>query len=449
MRLIDDSAARGRRTSAPGKVHHFYPLAYVISLCALLMFAVLTFGAVETWSTSILEIGAALLFVGMIVHRVCISGAHLRWNPLYPPMLGFAGVLAAQLALNLTAYRYVTLVVCLQYLAYGMLLVTANQVVADERSGKILVLAFSIFGSTVALFAICQNWNPALRMPWLRPLGPGTESLIFGTYMSHDHYAGLMELLTPLALVLSLSRLVHGGQRILAACGAVVMAGSLVLSLSRGGTISLFVELALLVWMTSTVQKGAHARTRVLFLVTAILAFIAFIGSSAMWRGLGHLHDVVRLDIWKDSLRMFARKPIFGWGFGTFQNVYPGFRSFYTVYFINAAHNDYIQVLVETGLVGFCCAAWFIVVTYRNGLKVFSHGDREWLGVLRTASLVGCTGMLVHSLLDFNLQVPANAALFYIFCALASGLPAKSGGLDIQRVPDLQAGVLRLDIVDD
>jgi O-antigen ligase len=447
MRLIDDIAARARRDSAPGHVNHFYPLAYVIFLCALLMFAVLTFGAIETWSTSILEIGAALLFAGMILHRVYICGAHLRWNPLYPPMLGFGAVLAVQLTLNLTAYRYVTLVLCIQYLAYGMLLVTANQVVAEERSGKLLVLAFSIFGSAVALFAICQNLNSALRMPWLHP--PGTEGLIFGTYMNHDHYAGLMEMLAPLALVLSLSKLVHGGQRILAASGAVIMAGSLVLSLSRGGAISLFVELALLFWMTSTVQKGALARSRMLFLVAAILAFIAFIGSPAMWRGLGHLHDVVRLDIWKDSLRIFARKPIFGWGLGTFQNVYPAFRSFYTVFFINAAHNDYVQVLVETGLVGFGCVVWFIVLVYRNGLRFSRNGDREWLGVLRTASLVGCSGILVHSLLDFNLQVPANAALFYVFCALAAGLPAKSGELDILPRPDLQAGVLRLDIVDD
>lgn len=54
---------------------------------------------------------------------------------------------------------------------------------------------------------------------------------------------------------------------------------------------------------------------------------------------------------------------------------------------------------------------------------------------------------MVHSFLDFNLQVPANAALFYIFCALASSSPAKSGGL-VAR-PDSQAGVLRLDMVDD
>jgi O-antigen ligase len=104
-------------------------------------------------------------------------------------------------------------------------------------------------------------------------------------------------------------------------------------------------------------------------------------------------------------------------------------------------------VLVETGLVGFSCAAWFIVVTYRNGLKVFNRGDRDWLGVLRTASLVGCTGILVHSLVDFNLQVPANAALFYIFCALASSSSAQSWELDVQS--DLKASVLRLDIVDD
>ena len=444
MKSIDDSAARARRDRAFYQVNHFYPLAYVIFLCALLMFAVLTFGAIETWSTSILEIGAALLFAAMIVHRVCISGAHLRWNPLYLPMLGFAAVSAAQLALNLTAYRYVTLVVCIQYLAYGMLLVTAYQVVSDERSARILVLAFSIFGSAVALFAICQNLNPALRMPWLHP--PGTEGLIFGTYTNHDHYAGLMEMLTPLALVLSLSKLVHGGQRILAAFGAVIMAGSLVLSLSRGGAISLFVELALLFWMTSTVQKGTLARARMLFLVAAILAFITFIGTPAMWRGLGHLQDVVRLDILKDSLRMFARKPILGWGLGTFQYVYPSFRSFYTVFFINAAHNDYVQALVETGLVGFACVAWFLIVVYRNGLRFSRNGDREWLGILRTASLVGCSGIVVHSLLDFNLQVPANAALFYMFCALAAGLPAKSGDLDILPRPDSQAGILRLDI---
>ena len=122
---------------------------------------------------------------------------------------------------------------------------------------------------------------------------------------------------------------------------------------------------------------------------------------------------------------MFAHKPILGWGLGTFDVVYPAYRSFYTTLYVNAAHNDYVQVLVEAGLAGFSCVVWFIVVLYRNGLKRFGGHDQDWWGVLRAATLVGCTGILVHSLFDFNLQVPANAAVFYVFCALAAGPPVK------------------------
>jgi len=432
MRTADGFATRLRRASTTQPFDRPYPLAYLIFLCTVLMFGVLAFGAVETWSTSILEICAALLFTVMVVHELCISGTRVRWNPLYPPMLGFSAIAAIQLILNLTAYRYETLVVSIEYLAYGMLLFTTAQIMSDERSCKALVLAFSVFGSAVALFAICQNLSSTLRIYWLRL--PRTDASIFGPYVNHNHYAGLMEMLAPLALVLSLSRLVQGGQRILAAFAAILMAGSIVLSLSRGGAISLLAELPVLFWMVSRVQKGTLARVRMLLLVVAILAFLAFIGSPAMWQHLGHLRDVLRLDILKDSLKMFARRPILGWGLGTFQTTYPGFRSFYTAFFINAAHNDYIQVLVETGLAGFSCVVWFIVVLYRHGLKRFGHDEQDWRGVLRVATLAGCTGILVHSLFDFNLQVPANASLFYVFCALATGMPAKGGRFTSNRV---------------
>src|ERR1700682_991385 len=100
MRVMEGSATGMRRVSTTQPVDHPYALAYLICLCAVLMFGVLAFGAVETWSASILEICAVLLFTVVVVHRVCISGAGLRWNPLYPPMLGFAAVVATQLILN-------------------------------------------------------------------------------------------------------------------------------------------------------------------------------------------------------------------------------------------------------------------------------------------------------------------------------------------------------------
>ncbi len=399
-------------------------LAYLAALCTLLIYGVLAFGAVEIWATSILEIGAAFVFAAIVVHHVGFSGVQLRWNPLYLPMAGFAGVAGIQLILNLTAYRYETLLVCLQYVAYGMLVFAITQIIGDERSSRILALTFIIFGSAVSLFAICQNLSSTLRIYWLRM--PRTEASIFGPYVNHNHYAGLMEMLTPLAVVLSLSTIVQGGQRILAAFAAVLMAGSLVLSLSRGGAVSLVAEFSLLFWMFLRVQKNTSARTKMFLLILAILAFLALVGSPAMWRHLGNLQDVLRLDILKDSLRMFARKPLLGWGLGTFPTVYPGFRSFYTQFFINAAHNDYIQALVETGLAGFSCVVWFIFTLYARGLTRFGRREQNWRGVLRVAALVGCTGILVHSLYDFNLQIPANAALFYVFCGLVAGWPKTS-----------------------
>src|SRR5216684_4680732 len=260
MSVKESSAIEARRMGRPRQLDHSSSLTYLIALCTLLIFAVLAFGAVATWATSILEIGSALLFAAMVVQQIGFSGVQVRWNPLYPPMAGFAAVAAIQLILNLTAYRYETLLVCLQYVAYGMLVFATTQIAGGERSSRILVLTFIIFGSAVALFAICQNLSGTLRIYWLRM--PGTGASIFGPYANHNHYAGLMEMLTPLAVVLSLSSLVQGGQRVLAAFAAVLMSGSIALSLSRGGAISLVAELSLLFWIVLRVQEGSSARTR-------------------------------------------------------------------------------------------------------------------------------------------------------------------------------------------
>jgi putative inorganic carbon (hco3(-)) transporter len=116
-----------------------------------------------------------------------------------------------------------------------------------------------------------------------------------------------------------------------------------------------------------------------------------------------------------------------GWGLGTFPTVYPSYRSFYTNLFVNEAHNDYAQLLVETGLVGFGLMLWFLVRLYRSVSPTSRRWEFKWDGAVSLAALLGCTGLLLHSLVDFNLQIPANAALFYVLCGLAaSPLPKLS-----------------------
>ena len=117
---------------------------------------------------------------------------------------------------------------------------------------------------------------------------------------------------------------------------------------------------------------------------------------------------------------MFSQRPIWGWGLGTFPTVYPSFRSFYTNLFVNEAHNDYAQLLVETGLLGFALMLWFVISLYRYGLPTSRRWEFKWDGAVSLAALLGCTGILFHSFVDFNLQIPANAAMFYVLCGLAA-----------------------------
>jgi len=104
---------------------------------------------------------------------------------------------------------------------------------------------------------------------------------------------------------------------------------------------------------------------------------------------------------------------------------------------------------VETGLAGFSIAVWFMVLVFRRGASKLKDWTETASGALTVAALLGCLGMLVHSFLDFNLQIPANAALFYVLCAIAASAPlhesqrrrvARRRNLIVQ--PDLEAGTL-------
>lgn len=384
-------------------------------ICALLVFAILSFGAVEAWSISILEIGLAVLFLAWASRQLFSGEVKIQASPLYLPAVLFGLVVALQLSFNLTAYRYATVVASLEYVAYGMLLFLTVQGLRNVQCAKMVIWIFVMFGFALAMFALIQNLSSNGKIYWLRL--PHNGGSFFGPYVNRDHYAGLMEMLCPVPIVLGLSALLHGTKRVLVSFAGVVMAGSIVLSQSRAGAASFLVEMALLFGLL----LGSRRRTRVAAAIGAVclmvIAFAAWFGTVELWHRFSNLQDWMRFAIFKDGLRMFWHKPILGWGLGTFTTVYPQFRSFYTNLFVNAAHNDYIQALVETGIVGFAAILWFVIAIYRGGLRNLTSWSRSWSRTLGLAALTGCTGILVHSALDFNLQIPANACVFYLLAA--------------------------------
>jgi O-antigen ligase len=412
---IDLARRRGRE---PGTLQW----VLVLGLCALLIFAVLAFGAVEEWSTFAFEAGAAVLFLVWAGKQFVSRQVKLSKNPLYPPALFFFVLVLAQVGLRTSAYGYVTKYEVLQYVSYGIVLLIAAECVREEDARKKLALALIVFGALYAFFALAQELTSNGKIFWVYT--PRFRGSIYGSYVNHDHYAGLMEMLVPIPFVLSMGHLLRGGKRALVGSCAVLMATTIFLSGSRGGMLAFVLEMALFAALTLRKGRSPRIALGLLAVCVLVLALLIFLGRGQVLGRLGDLGPGIRLTMTKDSLRMFSKRPVWGWGLGTFPTVYPSYRSFYTNLFVNEAHNDYAQLLVETGLLGFGLMLWFLVRLYRCGLPTSRRWEFQWDGAVSLAALLGCTGILLHSFVDFNLQIPANAALFYVLCGLAASRPS-------------------------
>ena len=416
--LIEGAAPIVTGVSVRRRLERGLRISLFVALCTLLMFGPLALGIVHDWSTALFEAGAAVVLLIWMAWQLTASEVRVRWNPLFAPMLVFLGLVLVQIAFHHSAYLYDSLSELWLYIAYGILVFVAVQLV---RPGDGFILRFgktmALFGSVYAVFAVFQGFTSEGRIYWL--IRPRAGS-VYGSYVNHNHYAGLMELLLPMALVLAFSGSVRGGKRVLLVFAATLMAASVFLCQSRGGMFAVIVETAFLAifWMRQFSPRRSAAVFVSFCLVTGL--FLAWIAPQQVGSRITDTHDPARWLIHRDSVLMFAAHPFLGSGFGSFATAFPHYRVFYDGFFINHAHDDYLELLLETGLAGFGVAVWFIVVLYREGLPNLRAARLSPAALISTAALAGCTGLLAHSFMDFNLHIPANAALFYVLCAIAT-----------------------------
>ncbi len=125
------------------------------------------------------------------------------------------------------------------------------------------------------------------------------------------------------------------------------------------------------------------------------------------------------MSIWRDTLTLIHQHPLFGTGLGTFSVAYTSVQSAFLTLLVDHAHCDYLEVVSELGLPGgilvFGSIFWILARAVRRYRKT---EDR-----FEAAVCLGCIGsiaaILVHSVADFNLYIPANALVFTVTLALA------------------------------
>jgi O-antigen ligase len=428
-----------------------YALARTL-LIAILLAATLAFGAVQEWAWGAMAVVAFLLLLLWSIAGARQGGLKILWSPLYLPaglffLLGtiqFAGHLTMDPIATREALLKLSTDLILFFLAGQLFSASAPATLTEswprggwprlavEESDILPTFALrwtiAVYTFLLALFAIFQFFSSEGMIYWVVK-SPGWT---FGPYVNHNHYAGLMEMLIPLSVASLLPALRKGSSEVLLGFVALIPIASLLLSGSRGGFISLVVEV-LLAGVVIFLFGSRRARKATVLLGGGAILAVALL---FFWMAPRHIAERLatmadggqspevelggRLVIARDSLGILRDHPWLGAGLGSFETVYPKYQSFPSDLIYDHAHNDYAEALAETGLTGgalvLCAIGLFFWLAFRNLRERLRHPA----GWFQFAATLGCCGLFVHSFLDFNLHIPANAGWFVVCAALAT-----------------------------
>ncbi len=444
-------------------------------LLALLVWAPLPIASVESWSILLIEIAALFLFsIYLLLDRKPVLNPKLVSDMrfLRPAFFGLFVFLVFQilplpaLIVRLLSPRaaalrsqYVpesarggfetlsllpgeTLASGLELLAYVLIGFLVLRTVSHRKQMRRMMMTLvgvGVFESLYGMFELSRA-NPRLLF---YPKSYSLDS-VTGTFVNRNHFAGYLEMVIPLALGLIISRLDLFGepgttfrarlarfidkglaQSVLLGAGLVVMAVALLLSNSRSGAVVLVLSFVLISILAAqhfghTLFHQAWVRRVVRIALVLIVLFGLYVGLETMVGrfGVDKLLQDGRPRYWGTVLTMVGQFPLFGVGYGAFGEVYQAYDTSEMEYALVHAHNDYLEFLVELGLIGFGLLAFVIGWMLYKSFRTWSVRHHPEIKGLALGGLVSVAAIAIHSLTDFNLQIPANKLTFAVILAL-------------------------------
>jgi O-antigen ligase len=301
----------------------------------------------------------------------------------------------------------------------------------ERRAAERLAVAVLAVCTAEALFGAAQS---------ARGIGPiygRTAYFIsspFGSYVNHNHFAGLMEMGVLLSAGWAAGLFAAGGRS--TAAGLIVGAVSLVLaaahlaSRSRAGLVALTVGAAALGALAFAYVPG-RARVRAAVVSVAALALIAVFALvvipaaarqhlATLRQGAADPSGSYRLDVARDTLRMVRDRPVLGWGLAAFADAFPAYKRSHGGIRTVHAENDALEFVAESGLVGLLFMAVLAAAVVRGLHDRLTRSQDRARNGLALGALAGCAALLAHSFADFNLRIPANALVFVSLAGLAA-----------------------------
>ncbi len=421
-------------------------------ICIGIVMSALAYGTVHYWALGLFNLGGLTLLVLWVLDAWRLGNFRVSRNVLQVPLLGalvlgliqllpFRDVsadaaLATGVSSTLSFDPYSTRLVLVQ-LATLLIYFSASLVFIDTPHRlHVMVRTIMIFGFCLAIFGLTQSFTSPTKVYWIRELN---QSTAFGPFINRHHFAGYMELTIALPLGLLFAGAVDKEKRILYGFVAGLMGVALVMTASRGGIISLVAEVIFFAITTAVFRKHSEERHRrtsrlksvavraglaVGLLITLFFGVLALGGEMSINRLIVdsvNTNDPTtgRAHFWSVTLQIIKAHPLLGTGLGAFGVIYTQFDTRNGLFRLEQAHNDYLQVLSDGGIIGAALALAFVALLFYKAFGRAGSRDDFRRGVA-LASLGGCFAVLVHSFFDFTLHTTSNALLFLVLAALAT-----------------------------
>ncbi len=435
-----------------------------------LIFCPLAFGTVETWSLLIMEAGvfsSLLLFFifvkekgqpgilktpGILPLAALLCYMLFQTIPLPPALIEKISPAAFELYrrsvwvadpgawTTLSLYPKGTIAEFLRLSSYAAAYLLTTQFLSDHDRLRKTVGLLTAFAAVLAFFSLIQHLVPNGKIYWIRELTQGGTP--FGPYVNRNHFAGLMGMLFPIVMVSFLlsrpstreetfrkkvSDLLDRSLRnvhLLQGFGAVLVALSIFLSLSRGGILGFCVSLAVLGYLLSKRIRTRKGGLLLAATIVVILYAVGWFGWTPVFERFRSIRTVqgeiseLRLDLWKDSLNMVRDFPLTGTGAGSFMHTYPAYRTIRGQGIADHAHNDYLELLTDGGIIGIALFAWFIAAVLARSYQAFLKRKDPFARHLFAGAFAGIAAFLLHGLTDFNFFIGANGLYLFLLLGL-------------------------------
>ena len=342
-------------------------------------------------------------------------------------------------------------------LSLCLFFVTVRNLCADAKILKRMVLVMMGVALLEAVYGLIQALVPTMGVLWVDYVQAYMGSAR-GTFINRNHFAGFIEMTWPLALGFTMAQ---GGwrqegytlKRILAserlnrqallALAIVVLLLALLFSRSRAGIAGASIGFLTFILMARLGRRGMFRHTWLMLagIVGMLVVYSISIGIGPITERFFSLSDGdSRLDFWRDSLPIIVDHPL-GIGLRNYENVIPVYNvSMLADKRLEYAHNDYLQLLIEAGWIGFMAVlTGFLIFMWKNAYRIrHMNPQKDPLRFfLAVGAFSGLISLAFHSFFDFNLQIPANCVYFVTLmailynCAWRSADDAESKSKDV------------------